>query len=189
MRVAVAALLLAAPTLAIPERAHAQDAAGSGSGSGAGEERAPSTMPAFRSSSLQREDATVDFQMPSASDMQPSMDFTTQLNPTVSSRELPRGAPQQRGTLKPSQVDSVLRTAFPKTLQCYKDMAAGKKVEIVTTFVIAANGTVIDPKIESTTLGHLGFEKCMRGVLSGLVFPPPDGNGIVEVRTPFTFYP
>ena len=189
MRVAVAALLLVLPTLAIPGRARAEDAAGSGSGSGATEARPPSAMPAFRSSSLEREDATVDFEMPRASDMQPSMDFTTQLNPTVSSRELPRGVPQQRGTLKAAQVDSVLRTAFPKTLQCYKEMASGKRVDVVTTFVIAADGSVIDSRIESTTLANPTFEKCLRGVLMGLVFPPPEGNGIVDVRTPFTFYP
>jgi hypothetical protein len=187
MRVALAACLLVVPTLGFPERAHAAE--GSGSGSGASEERPPSTMPAFRSSSLQREDATVDFEMPAASDMQPSMDFSAQVNPTVSSRELPRGAPQQRGTLKAAQVDAVLRTAFPKTPQCYKQMAPGKKVDIVTTFVIAADGSVIDAKIESTTLPNAAFEKCMRTVLLGLEFPAPDGNGIVDVRTPFTFYP
>jgi hypothetical protein len=146
-------------------------------------------MPAFRGSSAQRDDAIVDFEMPTTSDMQPSMDFTAQVNPTVASRELPRGAPQQRGTLTASQVDSVLRTAFPKTLQCYKQMAAGKKVDIVTTFVIAADGSVVDAKIESTTLPNATFEKCMRTVLLGLDFPEPDGNGIVDVRTPFTFYP
>src|SRR3982751_2816088 len=109
MRAALAACLLVAPTLALPPRA-ADAGAGSGSGTGAG--AAPSTMPVFRGSSAQREDASFDFQMPTTSDMQPSMDFTAQVNPTVTSRELPRGAPQQRGTLTPSQVDSVLRTAF-----------------------------------------------------------------------------
>src|SRR4029079_7824273 len=124
-----------------------------------------------------------------ARDSHPSMHFATQVNPTVASRELPRGAPQQRGSLTAAQVDSVLRAAFPKTLQCYKQMAAGKKVDIVTTFVIAGDGSVIDAKIESTTLPNATFEKCMRTVLLGLAFPAPDGNGIVDVRTPFTFYP
>ena len=91
MRVALAACLLVVPTLALP--AHAADE-GSGSGSGTGTGSAPSTMPAFRGSSAQREDAIVDFEIPAASDMQPSMDFTAQVNPTVASRELPRGAPQ-----------------------------------------------------------------------------------------------
>lgn len=187
MRVALAACLLVVPTLVFPQRGHAAD--GSGSGSGAGEPAAASTMPAFRSSSVQREDATVDFEIPTTSDMQPSMDFSAQVNPTVASRDLPRGAPQARGTLTANQVDTVLRTAFPKTLQCYKQMAAGRKVDIVTTFVIAADGSVVDAKIESTTLPNAAFEKCMRTVLLGLSFPAPDGNGIVDVRTPFTFYP
>ena len=188
MRVALAACLLVVPTLPFP--AHAADGTdGAGSGSGTGTGSPSGTMPAFRGSSAQREDATVDFDIPAASDMQPSMDFTAQVNPTVASRELPRGAPQQRGTLTAGQVDSVLRTAFPKTLQCYKQMAAGRKVDIVTTFVIAADGSVIDAKIESTTLPNAAFEKCMRTVLLGLSFPAPDGNGIVDVRTPFTFYP
>ena len=187
MRVALAACLLVAPTLAFPEPADAAE--GSGSGSGSGEPTAASTMPAFRSSSVQREDAVDDFEIPTTSDMLPSMDFTTQVNPTVTSRELPRGAPQQRGTLTSAQVDSVLRPAFPKTLQCYKQMAAGRKVDIVMAFVIAADGSVVDAKIESTTLPNATFEKCMRTVVLGLAFPPPDGNGIVDVRTPFTFYP
>ena len=185
MRVALAACLLVVPTLAFP----GETTEGSGSGSGSGAGNAPSTMPAFRGSSAQREDAIVDFEIPAASDMQPSMDFTAQVNPTVASRELPRGAPQHRGTLTAAQVDGVLRTAFPKTLQCYKQMAAGKKVDIVTTFVIAADGSVVDAKIESTTFPNATFEKCMRTVLLGLDFPAPDGNGIVDVRTPFTFYP
>ncbi len=195
MRVAVAACLLVVPTLAFSGRARAEDPAagsgsGSGSGSGASEERGASTMPAFRSSSFQREDATVDFDLPTGDgDMQPSMDFTTQVNPTVSSKDIPRAAPVHRGTLKAAQIDTVLRAAFPKTLRCYKDTAIAAKVDIVTTFVIAANGSVIDARIESTSIANPGFETCMRDVLMGLAFPTPDGNGIVEVRTPFTFYP
>jgi hypothetical protein len=191
VRVAVAACLLVVPALAFSERALAgEPAAGSGSGSGTEGEQTANAMPAFRSSSSHREDANVDFDFSSADgDMQPSMDFTTQVNPTVSSKDLPLAAPQHRGTLKPTQVDSVLRTAFPQTLHCYRAMASAQKVEIVTTFVIAADGSVIDARIESMSLASPSFETCMRGVLMSLVFPQPDGNGIVEVRTPFTFYP
>jgi hypothetical protein len=81
-------------------------------------------MPAFRGSSAQREDATVDFEIPAASDMQPSMDFTAQVNPTVASRELParRAAAARHAHCRPGRLGPP--TAFPKTLQCYKQMAA-----------------------------------------------------------------
>jgi hypothetical protein len=117
------------------------------------------------------------------------MDFTSSVNPDVSSRPIPAAAPQRRGTLTQAQVDRVLRSAFPKALQCYKAENVDQKVEIVIDFVIAADGTVFDAQPVSSTHRSKVFEGCIKNAVLALQFPVPEGNGVVLVTTPFTFYP
>src|SRR5688572_2280383 len=98
MRVALFGCLLFLPALgfagegatgpARDESAAAGDASGSGAPPPPPEAPpAATSMPAFRTSTTSREDATFEFELPSANgELEPSMDFTTQLNPTVTSK-------------------------------------------------------------------------------------------------------
>lgn len=60
---------------------------------------------------------------------------------------------------------------------------------VTVRFIIVGDGTVAMAEVveSSTTLGDPTTERCVSHAVRRLVFPAPDGGGIVIVTYPFAF--
>ncbi len=103
---------------------------------------------------------------------------------------LKSGTPAIEGQLDASVIDSVIRRHLAQIRYCYqrelnKDPSLSGK--IVVKFTIAADGTVSDATIDSSTMNSEAVESCLCGRFLRFVFPEPEGGGIVVVTYPFVF--
>jgi hypothetical protein len=56
-------------------------------------------------------------------------------------------------------------------------------------FLIAASGRVSQSGVENTSLQNANVERCLVSTIQRIVFPEPQGGGVVEVSYPFLFAP
>lgn len=97
--------------------------------------------------------------------------------------------PQQLGTLERTAIDETIRSHMNPIRSCYQRVlvqdpsVAG---EIRVKFVIGADGAVTSAAVESSTLpDEVG--DCILSAFDRMVFPEPEGGGIVIVTYPFVF--
>ena len=101
----------------------------------------------------------------------------------------PAGAAE--GELARDQIREVVRANISQIRACYnqaltKDPKASGKV--VIDFTIGEQGTVTKSTVAANDLKDASVSVCMSSVITGWVFPKPDG-GHVEVTYPFVLEP
>ena len=102
------------------------------------------------------------------------------------------GTPSILGALDRELIEAVVRRHSNQIRYCYqreltKDPSLSGTLKV--KFVIAADGSVSTAQVEESTVGHAGLESCVVGRFMRMMFPEPQGGGIVVVRYPFTFAP
>jgi TonB family protein len=79
-----------------------------------------------------------------------------------------------------------------KYTQCYRQglkERPGATGRVVLKWTIAGDGRVSVAEIKSSTLNNPTAEACMVEVTQQMIFPKPDGGGVVIVSYPFSFSP
>jgi hypothetical protein len=104
----------------------------------------------------------------------------------------PPGDPLKRGSLPKEAIDAVIKANISQVRYCYNrglenDSTLAGKVTI--KFVIAASGAVSSATVKESTVPDPGVGSCITGRFMRMVFPPPEGEGIVIVSYPFVFAP
>ena len=99
------------------------------------------------------------------------------------------GSATVKGQLSPELIDKEVRRHRAQMQFCYQKQLtrspnlAGK---VSLQWVIAMDGSVIRPKVKSSSLGNDDVESCLVRALANWKFPKPEG-GVVEVIYPFVF--
>lgn len=94
------------------------------------------------------------------------------------------------GSLDPALIDAIIKRDLAVLKRCYdKELyrtpaLAGK---MVVNFTIGADGIVTQSKIKSSTMNSEPVESCVTARFMELVFPKPNGGGIVNVNYPLMF--
>jgi len=90
------------------------------------------------------------------------------------------------------EIASVVGRHLPDIQRCYeRARVADPDLEgrVVMAWTIAADGSVEAARVETSTLGNAGAERCIVGVVGRLRFTPRirGTGGIVQIRYPFVF--
>jgi len=96
------------------------------------------------------------------------------------------------GSLLKEEIDRTVSVHLDYVLGCYRGgqiRQAGLAGQVVVQFVIGQDGAVRSARTKSSTLGDWRVERCINAVFLEMLFPPPDGGGIVIVSYPFVFRP
>jgi hypothetical protein len=96
------------------------------------------------------------------------------------------------GCIGKDAIRRVIRQNLNKVRHCYeKGLAVRPDLEgrVNVGFVIKADGSVGSASVKDSSLGSAQVEECIAGVVSRLVFPAPEGCGVVIVSYPFTLVP
>jgi len=75
-----------------------------------------------------------------------------------------------------------IRFCYEKQLQRFPKLAG----KVTLSWVISMDGSVVKPRVKSSSLNNSDAESCMIRSLSGWQFPKPQG-GVVAVDYPFMF--
>lgn len=89
------------------------------------------------------------------------------------------------GGIPKEKIDEVVKKAMPKFSACNASHTLIGKVE--TRFTIGPDGKVKEANILKSSLNNKAAEACVIGEVKQLVFPAPEGGGIVDVEYPFSF--
>ncbi|MEL6343803.1 MAG: AgmX/PglI C-terminal domain-containing protein [Myxococcota bacterium] len=100
------------------------------------------------------------------------------------------GDPLVLGSLRPEQIDRVVKSHFNQIRYCYqrelnRQPDLGGKITV--KFVISNEGSVSKAVIKQSSLNNAAVERCVTGRFYKMNFPKPSGNGIVIVSYPFLF--
>ncbi len=112
--------------------------------------------------------------------------------PPPTSLTVQTGAPLILGALERSLVDAVIQKHLGALRYCYQrrlldqPQLAGK---VVVKFVIAKDGAVSTAAIKSSTMNNQEVETCVAGRFRRMLFPQPEGGGVVVVTYPMIFAP
>ncbi|MBK8481747.1 MAG: TonB family protein [Proteobacteria bacterium] len=98
------------------------------------------------------------------------------------------GQAEVRGALDKEIIRRVIRAHINEVKFCYSqalqtDEDLGGRV--VIEFTIAANGTVVASRVQTSTLGNARVDQCIADAVRRWPFPKPKGGGIVIVSYPF----
>ena len=98
---------------------------------------------------------------------------------------------QVLGSLDKSIIDAIIRRHLSEIRYCYEaeiQRFPDLKGKVVIGFTIAGTGQVSESHVVSTTIGNSSVDNCVKTVIRRLVFPAPQGGGIVVVKAyPFLF--
>jgi len=100
------------------------------------------------------------------------------------------GVPKVRGGLDMETIRRVMRKHTPEMKYCFdRALLADKDThgKVKVAFVISPSGAVVKAETAESSVGSASFESCLLEKISRIVFPAPDGGGIVEVKYPFVF--
>lgn len=96
------------------------------------------------------------------------------------------------GALDKEKIDAGVRRNMSSLRRCY---AQGLKSNptlagrVVIKFTIAADGSVSQAAVKSSSMNHPETENCMVAAVRTFHFPEPTGGGVVIVSYPFSFSP
>ena len=96
------------------------------------------------------------------------------------------------GALDRALIDGVVKEQLPKIRYCYQKALMKKPWltgEMKVKFTIAAGGEVSAAEVKSSTLNDAEVERCVVDRFRTMMFPKPQGGGIVIVSYPFVFAP
>ncbi len=94
------------------------------------------------------------------------------------------------GGLDKDQIAEVIKKNIGQIRECYeRQLSANRDLygKVLVKFVISAQGGVLEPKVENTTLKSSMVEGCMLRRLSNWKFPLQRGGTMVKVSYPFLF--
>ncbi|MFT4621426.1 MAG: Ca-activated chloride channel family protein [Myxococcota bacterium] len=94
------------------------------------------------------------------------------------------------GSLDKTLIQQVIKRHMNQLRYCYlRELQKDPKLEgkVVVKMVIAADGTVSQADIKSTTLGNEAVESCVQQRFERMQFPAPGGGGIGIVSYPLVF--
>ena len=97
---------------------------------------------------------------------------------------------QLKGCLKPTTVRRVLSRYQSQARYCYeKELTRNPNLagKVTAEFVIGPTGSVMQSKIQSTTLQNSNVEKCLLRSVSKMKFPACQGGGNAYVTYPWIF--
>lgn len=102
------------------------------------------------------------------------------------------GTATQRGALDKDVIRRVIRRSLSRIRYCYerelvKDPNLAGRVSV--RFVIRPDGTVTAVSDGGSSLPSEEAKACVRRAIAALVFPRPEGGGVVTVTYPFIFAP
>lgn len=98
--------------------------------------------------------------------------------------------PSDGGGLEREVIAAEIGRATPSIKGCYdKGLAQRSTLSglVMVHFVIGAAGLVVKQRAMRDTLGDEPTTSCILGVVSGMKFPPPEGDGVVNVTFPWVF--
>jgi len=99
------------------------------------------------------------------------------------------GIARIKGQLSKALIDKEVRRHKAQIKFCYnKQLQRMPKLagKVVLSWIIKMDGSVIKPKVKTSSLGSSDAESCMLRSLKGWKFPKPSG-GVVQVDYPFMF--
>jgi hypothetical protein len=94
------------------------------------------------------------------------------------------------GALDKGIIQQVIRRHMNQLRYCYqRELTTSPSLSgrIEVKFVVARDGTVSSASVASSTMGNQAVESCIAGRFQRMVFPEPQGGGIVVVRYPLVF--
>ena len=103
---------------------------------------------------------------------------------TIPGLSLAQNVVPGRIALTPRQVDAAASRRISRVKRCYKDAVAktpGLFGLLAVGFHVAADGSIKDRFIASSTMGDPALEACALTAFDGLSFPAPGGDG-ADVR-------
>jgi outer membrane biosynthesis protein TonB len=95
-----------------------------------------------------------------------------------------------RGSMDKSVIARILKKHFSQIRYCYqRELNANPKLygKITSHFTIDSRGMVSKSGIKISTMKNEAVEQCIARTIKRIVFPKPNGGGIVEVIYPFLF--
>ncbi len=98
--------------------------------------------------------------------------------------------PSDGGGLDRELIGAEISRATPSIKGCYERRLAERnelRGVVMVHFVIGAAGLVVKQRAIRDTVGDEPTTRCILGVVSGLKFPPPAGDGVVDVTFPWVF--
>jgi outer membrane biosynthesis protein TonB len=96
--------------------------------------------------------------------------------------------PDVTGSLSKETIRRVINRQLNQVRHCYEQQLTARPDlagRVAIRFVIDPTGQVPAAVVASSSLGHMPTEQCIAGVMRRLVFPAPDGGGLVKVTYPF----
>jgi TonB family protein len=105
---------------------------------------------------------------------------------------LRRGTPTVTGLLSPDAIRRVVLRNIGQVNHCYEQglaqspTAAGR---VAVRFVIGGDGNVLGSSVSDNSLPLPSVGQCVANAVRRWQFPPPEGNGVVNVNYPFSFQP
>jgi TonB family protein len=96
-----------------------------------------------------------------------------------------------RGSLKKEIVADVVRAGYPPLLDCISNaVQPGHVTPLLTTvkFTISPKGAIQKYAVVDGGSGNRAVDRCTLDAVRKLKFPPPEGNGPVEVLYPYRFH-
>lgn len=105
----------------------------------------------------------------------------------------PTHAPDGRpyGSLPREHIRRRMRTIVGDMRACYQTrvlaVRPGYEGRVVSSVVIAADGSVEEVTFPEDDIGMTTMRDCMEGVLRAVRFDPPEGGGIVDFSYPWHF--
>lgn len=91
------------------------------------------------------------------------------------------------GALDKALIQRVIRAHLGLITKCATDHPASEERTVLVQFVIDASGAVSSSKPTQPTPANEPLARCVAGVIERMVFPKPNGGGVVTVNYPFRF--
>ncbi len=100
------------------------------------------------------------------------------------------GAASVQGSLTKEQIRASIRQNINHIRYCYERQLASHPSltgRIAIRFVISSSGAVTSSSVASSTISNAQVEQCVTHAVQRIVFPQPQGGGVVIVTYPFLF--
>jgi hypothetical protein len=121
----------------------------------------------------------------------PATCLSAEVKSAVPSTEEPGEGEVASGRLAPEVIRAVVRESYGRFRQCY-EAGLGRNPtltgRVTLRFVIERDGKVSQVVLGDNTLPDCAVAECVRSIVPGIVFPPPEG-GIVTVQYPIMLEP
>ncbi|MER2560571.1 MAG: AgmX/PglI C-terminal domain-containing protein, partial [Myxococcaceae bacterium] len=91
------------------------------------------------------------------------------------------------GALDKALIQRVIRAHLGLITKCATDHPATEERTVLVQFGIDGSGAVSSSKPTQPTVANEPLARCVAGVIERMMFPKPNGGGVVTVNYPFRF--